>query len=87
MVQDLLQLHKKEIANEPSYTDNGVGFNSKDTDTKKGLGMKNIESRVSLLNGKYSIGSEIGKGFKIVIAEIAAVFVRNFLLFIGFMCL
>ena len=49
------------------YTDNGVGFNSKDTDTKKGLGMKNIESRVSLLNGKYSIGSEIGKGFKIVI--------------------
>ena len=29
--------------------------------------MKNIESRVSLLNGQYSIGSEVGKGFKILI--------------------
>ena len=50
-----------------NYTDNGIGFNSNNIDNKKGLGMKNIESRVSLLNGKYSIGSEIGKGFKIVI--------------------
>ncbi len=48
-----------------NYTDNGVGFNSDNVDHKKGLGMKNIESRVSLLNGKYTIGSEIGKGFKI----------------------
>ena len=48
-----------------NYTDNGVGFNSDNVEHKKGLGMKNIESRVSLLNGKYTIGSEIGKGFKI----------------------
>ena len=50
-----------------NYTDNGIGFNADDIDNKKGLGMKNIESRVSLLHGKYSIGSEIGKGFKIFI--------------------
>ncbi|WP_218598151.1 sensor histidine kinase [Polaribacter sp. NJDZ03] len=50
-----------------SYTDNGIGFNSDDKNNKKGLGMKNIESRVSLLNGKYNIGSEVGKGFNILI--------------------
>jgi signal transduction histidine kinase len=50
-----------------SYKDNGIGFNADNMDNKKGLGMKNIESRVSLLNGKYSIGSEIGNGFKILI--------------------
>ena len=48
-----------------NYTDNGIGFNSNKVDHKKGLGMKNIESRVSLLNGRYTIGSEVGKGFKI----------------------
>jgi signal transduction histidine kinase len=50
-----------------NYKDNGIGFNTHNIDNKKGLGMKNIESRVSLLNGKYSIGSEIGNGFKILI--------------------
>jgi signal transduction histidine kinase len=49
------------------YKDNGIGFNSDNMDNKKGLGMKNIESRVSLLNAKYSIGSEIGNGFNILI--------------------
>ena len=49
------------------YTDNGIGFNPNAIDNKKGLGMKNIESRVSLLNGKYSISSEIGNGFKTLI--------------------
>ncbi|APZ45990.1 sensor histidine kinase [Polaribacter reichenbachii] len=50
-----------------SYTDNGVGFNVANIDNKKGLGIKNIESRVTLLNGKYNIDSKIGKGFKIEI--------------------
>lgn len=49
------------------YTDNGVGFNVDNIDNKKGLGIKNIESRVSLLNGKYNIDSKVGKGFKIEI--------------------
>jgi len=50
-----------------SYIDNGIGFNAKDIENKKGLGIKNIESRVSLLNGKHNIGSEIGHGFNILI--------------------
>lgn len=50
-----------------NYTDNGIGFNTDNINNKKGLGMKNIESRISLLNGKYNIGSEIGNGFKILI--------------------
>lgn len=49
------------------YTDNGQGFNVDNINNKKGLGIKNIESRVSLLNGKYKIDSKIGKGFKIEI--------------------
>jgi len=49
------------------YQDKGIGFNADDVNSKKGLGMKNIESRISLLNGKYSVGSEIGNGFKILI--------------------
>jgi signal transduction histidine kinase len=49
------------------YSDNGIGFNKNDKDSKKGLGMKNIESRVSLLNGNHHIKSKAGEGFKIVI--------------------
>lgn len=41
-------------------TDNGVGFDSKQL--KKGLGRKNIELRVQLLNGKYRILSEPNNG-------------------------
>jgi signal transduction histidine kinase len=50
-----------------NYTDNGIGFNTSEIDARKGLGMKNIDSRISLLNGKYSILSDAGKGFKILI--------------------
>ena len=49
------------------YSDNGIGFNKNDKDSKKGLGMKNIESRVSLLKGNHHIKSKAGEGFKIVI--------------------
>lgn len=49
------------------YSDNGIGFNKDDKDSKKGLGMKNIESRVSLLKGNHHIKSKAGEGFKIVI--------------------
>lgn len=48
-----------------SYTDNGVGFNAKEKEHQKGLGMKNIESRVSLLEGNYKIESQPNQGFKI----------------------
>ena len=47
------------------YSDNGLGFNQKNKNHQKGLGMKNIESRVSLLKGNYKIESKPNKGFKI----------------------
>lgn len=50
-----------------NYVDNGVGFNQKDVHHKKGIGIKNIESRVLLLEGTHTITSEKEKGFKISI--------------------
>jgi signal transduction histidine kinase len=47
------------------YTDNGIGFNSDSDASKKGLGMKNIESRVTFLNGTFTIKSAINKGFSV----------------------
>ena len=52
------------------YTDNGKGFDQKNEEHQKGLGMKNIESRVSLLDGNYKIESQKNKGFKITITII-----------------
>ncbi|PCJ00877.1 MAG: hypothetical protein COB15_02040 [Flavobacteriales bacterium] len=40
--------------------DNGIGYNS--ANQKKGLGLKNIESRVHYLKGSYRMQSEINKG-------------------------
>ncbi len=54
-----------ELANSKlvlNYSDNGIGFDLKRAQYQKGLGMKNIESRVELLNGTLKIDSEINKG-------------------------
>lgn len=48
------------------YEDNGVGFDSKNDENQKGLGMKNIDSRISFLNGSIKINSEIGHGITVV---------------------
>ncbi|QOD60121.1 sensor histidine kinase [Polaribacter haliotis] len=50
-----------------NYSDNGIGFNLKELEFKKGLGMKNIESRVSILNGIFTIETDINSGFAIKI--------------------
>jgi signal transduction histidine kinase len=47
------------------YSDNGFGFNSNDKNNQKGLGMKNIESRVSFLNGEINFQSTVNKGIKV----------------------
>lgn len=49
-----------------AYTDNGIGFDNLDKQNRKGLGMRNIESRISFLGGKYSIFSKPNEGIKIV---------------------
>lgn len=47
------------------YTDNGIGFDAKDFNKNKGLGMKNIESRVNFLDGNLKINSSINNGIKV----------------------
>lgn len=44
------------------YTDNGVGFDTDRAQFQKGLGMKNIESRIELLKGELTIKSKTNKG-------------------------
>jgi signal transduction histidine kinase len=44
------------------YRDNGVGFETTDLQKNKGLGMRNIESRIQFLNGEYNINSEKNNG-------------------------
>ncbi|KAF2342547.1 sensor histidine kinase [Flavobacterium tistrianum] len=44
------------------YKDNGVGFDSLNVENQKGLGMKNIDSRISFLQGTIEINSEINNG-------------------------
>ena len=48
------------------YSDNGLGFDLNNTNNQKGLGMRNIESRISFIDGKYSIDSKPNGGFKTV---------------------
>ena len=50
-----------------NYSDNGIGFDSNLVEHKKGLGMKNIESRVELLNANLEIHSKINKGIQVTI--------------------
>ena len=48
-----------------TITDNGVGMNT--LRIKKGIGLKNIKSRVRQIQGRLDINSEIGKGTKITV--------------------
>jgi signal transduction histidine kinase len=45
-----------------SYRDNGIGFDVSNLQKNKGLGMRNIESRIQFLNGQYNIDSEKNNG-------------------------
>ncbi|WP_264208501.1 sensor histidine kinase [Flavobacterium shii] len=49
-----------------TYLDNGIGFDSENVENLKGLGMKNIESRISFLDGTLEINSAINKGILVV---------------------
>lgn len=44
------------------YKDNGLGFDTESPESKKGLGMKNIESRVNFLKGNMEVNSVINQG-------------------------
>lgn len=47
------------------YADNGIGFDESDCVHQKGLGLKNIESRISFLNGSLSFHSEVNAGVNV----------------------
>lgn len=49
-----------------NYQDNGVGLDSENVENQKGLGMKNIDSRISFLNGKIKMNSEKGNGVAVI---------------------
>lgn len=50
-----------------TFTDNGVGFDVNDEKVRKGIGIKNIESRVDYLNASIDILSTINKGTTVII--------------------
>lgn len=63
----LININFEKIENkiQCTYTDNGVGFDKSDLKYRKGLGMKNIESRVSFINGALEVNSSKGNGIQI----------------------
>jgi signal transduction histidine kinase len=48
------------------YWDNGIGFDLNQVKNHKGLGIKNIVSRVAVLEGSLSIESEVNNGISVV---------------------
>ena len=57
-----IYFHEDNNVNFCEYKDDGIGFEKNNFENQKGLGMKNIESRVNFLNGELSINSEKYKG-------------------------
>jgi len=49
-----------------SYSDNGIGFDLNELENHKGIGMRNVVSRVAVLEGNLSIESQINKGISVI---------------------
>lgn len=62
-----IELEKNESNRFLIYEDNGIGFDDSQESIKKGLGMKNIESRVEFLKGEFKIKSAINQGVHVVL--------------------
>ena len=66
-----VQLQKNNNSLELTFADNGIGFDKSNIVEKplSGFGLKNIENRIYLLNGKFEIQStpQIGTSIKITI--------------------
>lgn len=61
----LISIKKKEKNIELIVQDDGVGFDLEGV--KKGIGLKNIENRVYLANGRLQIKSARGSGFSLIV--------------------
>jgi signal transduction histidine kinase len=70
LIQIKLNYHTDNQSLTIFYTDNGQGFDFQgfmNPDTKLGLGIKSIETRVKALNGKIDLISKVGEGIKVEI--------------------
>jgi len=47
------------------YKDNGKGFDMSADAHKKGLGMKNLENRLNMINAEFKVSSAPGQGMKV----------------------
>lgn len=47
------------------YSDDGRGFDSQAKENQKGLGMKNIESRLQMVGGTFHLQTAVGEGVKV----------------------
>ncbi len=65
--QLILQLIKDEDGVTVTIEDNGKGFDMKKLGRATGIGLRNIYSRIALINGTVDIDSAIGKGTLFVI--------------------
>ncbi|MEO9964634.1 MAG: sensor histidine kinase [Reichenbachiella sp.] len=52
---------------EVNIKDDGKGFDKNIVDKSGGIGWRNIKSRMDILNGEFSVDTEIGKGSKITL--------------------
>jgi signal transduction histidine kinase len=50
-----------------NITDNGIGFNAKEIENKKTLGLLGMKERTLIMGGSYEITSKPGKGTTVVI--------------------
>lgn len=48
------------------YVDNGIGFDTGQLENHKGFGMRNVVSRVAVLEGGLSIESQMNKGIAVI---------------------
>jgi signal transduction histidine kinase len=62
-----INFSKKEEITSLKYIDDGIGFDINNAENNKGLGMKNIDSRINFLNAAMQVKSAVNKGvhFKI----------------------
>lgn len=73
----IVDLNKSNTSLVLNLNDNGIGFDPKKINGS-GHGLKNMESRVYLLNGKYSYFSEFGKGTELIIEiPLTEVFIKT----------
>ncbi|WP_298425247.1 sensor histidine kinase [uncultured Kordia sp.] len=62
-----INLHSEKTSIKLIYQDNGTGFDTSEASYKKGLGMKNIESRLHIINGTYQLDSSKENGTTVMI--------------------